>query len=158
MDARATFIASIADGMVKECQGTKLFPSVMIAQACLESNNGASELSAKYHNYFGMKPGSHWTGPVVEMDTLEWEHGQAVKVKQPFRSYPTLDDCFKDHIKLLQTVGVYKVAGLFDCKTPEAQCLVLRKAGYATDPAYPQKLMSIINAYHLTKYDDGING
>lgn len=153
MDARTTFIQSIAEGVKEACKGTKLFPSVMIAQNCLESNYGTSELSAKYHNYFGMKPGSKWTGDVVLMDTLEYEKAQPVKVKQPFRVYPGISECIEDHIKLLQTVGVYRLAGLFECTSPEAQCKALRKAGYATDPAYPQKLMLIITAYHLDKYD-----
>lgn len=153
MNVREDFIKNISTGVQAACKGTGLLPSVMIAQGCLESNNGASELSAKYHNYFGMKPGSSWLGPVVNMPTLEYVKGQPQKVTQPFRVYPSAEACFADHVKMLQTVGVYKHAGVFECTTPEAQAKALLKAGYATDPGYSAKLIAIITDNNLKEYD-----
>jgi flagellum-specific peptidoglycan hydrolase FlgJ len=150
---RKGFINAISKEMITVCRGTGLFPSVMIAQACLESADGKSLLSAKYHNYFGMKPGSTWTGAVVEMPTKEYIRGQMVTVKQPFRAYSSLQDGFEDHIKLLQRVSVYKNAGVFTSKTPEEQAGALLKAGYATDPKYASKLIAIINENNLKQYD-----
>jgi flagellum-specific peptidoglycan hydrolase FlgJ len=150
---RQDFIKSISEEMVNVCKDTHLFPSVMIAQACLESNNGASVLSAKHHNYFGMKPGSSWHGPIIVMPTTEYVRGKRIDVNQPFRVYDTLEACFADHIKLLETVSVYKNAGLFGCVTPEEQCQALLKAGYATDPHYAALLITIINQYNLKEFD-----
>lgn len=150
---RSNFIKSISAGVQLVCKDAKLFPSVMIAQGCLESADGASELSAKYHNYFGMKPGSSWQGAVINLPTLEYSNGQPHKVTQPFRVYPSAEACFADHVHLLQNVGVYKHAGLFECTSPEAQALALLKAGYATDPGYAKKLIDIINECNLKQYD-----
>lgn len=150
---RQQFVDSIKDEVIEVCKGTHLFPSVMLAQGCLESGNGASQLSVKYNNYFGMKPGRSWTGSVVNLPTTEYVNGKEIHVTQPFKSYPTLSDGFKDHILMLQTVGVYKTAGVFTATTPELQCEALHKAGYATDPNYPGKLIAIINENDLKQYD-----
>lgn len=150
---RKQFISSIKDGVIEVCKNTHLFPSVMIAQGCLESGNGASELSAKYNNYFGMKPGHNWTGGIVELPTNEFVNGKEIHIKQPFKTYPNIEACFADHILMLQTVGVYKTAGVFTATTPELQCEALHKAGYATDPQYAPKLIAIINAENLKQYD-----
>ena len=153
MNTRAQYIQSIKDEMITVCDGTKLFPSVMIAQGCLESNNGNSELSLKYHNHFGIKPGVSWKGPTINLPTKEYIAGQPRMVPDYFRVYASLQECFADHIRLLQTVPCYRLAGLFDCTSPEGQCQTLRKAGYATDPGYPGKLISIINENFLKEYD-----
>lgn len=72
MSQQTEFINTIAPLIVKEAKsrGYKV-ASAIIAQACLESNYGKSTLSAKYHNYFGMKCGSYWTGKSVNMTTKE---------------------------------------------------------------------------------------
>jgi flagellum-specific peptidoglycan hydrolase FlgJ len=150
---RKAFIAQIKDTVIRECKGTGLFPSVMIAQACLESGDGLSGLSTKYFNYFGMKPGSKWKGPIVELLTTEYENGQPRKVKQPFRVYKSFDEGFADHVKLLQNVPTYRNHGVFTATSPEGQAKALRLAGYATDPGYPQKLISIVEQYFLKEYD-----
>lgn len=148
------FINSIAQGVMDECKGTGLFPSVMIAQACLESAYGQSGLSLKAHNYFGMKTGSNWKGKKVIMDTAEYVNGKRIIIPQAFRAYDSLEENFKDHIAMLERVGVYKKAGVFNAKTAAEQCDDLLKAGYATDPKYPQKLKAIITEYNLTQFDN----
>lgn len=150
---RPAFIASISANVVEKCKGTHLFPSLMISQACLESADGASGLSANYHNYYGMKSGLSWKGKVVELLTTEYVHGVAVKEKQLFRVYSSFADCFTDHVLLLQRVPVYARAGLFKATTPELQAKCLFEAGYATDPKYPSKLIAIINENNLKQYD-----
>jgi len=149
---RQDFIASIKDGVIAACSGTHLFPSVMIAQGCLESADGASELSAKYKNYFGMKTGSTWTGPVANMPTTEDVGGKVIHINQPFRVYPDIESCFKDHVCLLQRIPVYTQVGIFRSQTPEEQCTHLQGT-YATDIHYAAKLISIINENNLKQYD-----
>lgn len=150
---RPQYIAAIKDEMIDTCKGTGLLPSVMIAQGCLESADGNSELAHTYNNHFGIKPGLSWKGPTINMPTIEYANHQPHKVNDFFRVYTDFTECAKDHVAMLQRVPAYKLAGLFDAKTPEAQTICLRKAGYATDPGYPQKLMKIINENHLTQYD-----
>lgn len=151
---RQGFIKSISAETIQACSGMHLFPSLMIAQACLESADGQSVLSAKYHNYFGMKPGGTWKGPTVNMETTEYEHGKPVKIPQPFRVYASVGECITNHIQMLQRVSVYTTAGLFKAATPELQAKCLLKAGYATDPHYPSKLIAIINENNLKQYDN----
>jgi flagellum-specific peptidoglycan hydrolase FlgJ len=55
---------------------------------------------------------------------------------------------------MLHRVPTYANHGLFKCNTAEGQAAILRMAGYATDPGYPQKLMKLVNEYNLKQYDD----
>lgn len=151
--AREIFITSIAGMAVGACRGTRLFASLMIAQACLESANGDSELSKKHHNYFGIKASGDWHGHIVQLPTVEYIHGRPVKVQQPFRSYASIEDGFTNRIRFLQVNRRYTLNGVFNCSSPEGQAKCFLKAGYATDPAYPQKLIDIINIYDLKQHD-----
>lgn len=153
-EQRIDYIKSIENAAAFVCRGTGLFPSVMIAQGCLESNNGKSVLSAKYHNHFGIKVGSSWTGATVLMSTGEEDSkGNKYTVKTKFRAYPDIIAGFKNRVHLLQNMGVYARAGVFTSKTAEDQCQALFKAGYATDHLYPEKLIQIIDLYNLKQYD-----
>jgi flagellum-specific peptidoglycan hydrolase FlgJ len=148
-----TFIPQIAPHATQACQGTNLFPSLMVAQACLESNYGKSKLSALHHNYFGIKAGTGWKGKTVTYQTQEFINNKPITVKQPFRSYPSLLAGFADRVNFLQVNKRYTLHGVFKSTSPEEQARCFLKAGYATDPSYPQKLISIINKYHLKQYD-----
>ena len=155
MDAqRQHFIASIAGMAVEACKGTKLFPSLLIAQACLESNDGQSGLAKECHNYFGIKLGDKDDRKLgKEYPTKEYIRGQPKMVTAWFRCFKDCGECISFHNAMLHRVRAYSLAGLFDSATPEGQANALRKAGYATDPAYPKKLTDIINLYHLKQYD-----
>jgi flagellum-specific peptidoglycan hydrolase FlgJ len=147
------FIKSISAEAIAVCKGTKLFASLMIAQAILESNTGKSKLSSLHNNFFGIKAGSSWTGAKVSYMTTEYEKGQQVKIPQYFRSYPTRQAGFADRVRFLQVNPRYTKNGVFAATSPEGQAKAFLKAGYATDPGYPQKLISIMNAYKLQQYD-----
>jgi len=125
----------------------------MIAQACLESNYGQSKLSALHNNYFGIKASAGWTGSTVNYQTKEFVNNKLITIKQAFRSYQTRTDGFKDRVKFLQINKRYSINGVFSSQTPEEQAKTFLKAGYATDPAYPQKLIDIMSKYNLKKYD-----
>ena len=148
-----TFIKNICNEAINACKQTNLFPSLMIAQACLESNYGKSKLSALHHNYFGIKASTSWKGNTVIYQTKEVVNGKSITVEQPFRSYPTLVAGFADRVKFLQVNKRYTINGVFKSSTPEEQAKAFLKAGYATDPAYPQKLISIMENYNLKQYD-----
>jgi flagellum-specific peptidoglycan hydrolase FlgJ len=148
-----TFITSIKGEAITACKQTNLFPSLMVAQACLESNYGQSKLAALHNNYFGIKASAGWTGNTVTYQTREFVNNKLITIKQAFRSYQTRTDGFNDRIRFLQVNKRYSINGVFSSRTPEEQAKAFLKAGYATDPAYPQKLINIISKYNLKQYD-----
>jgi flagellum-specific peptidoglycan hydrolase FlgJ len=153
MNQSSTFINSISNEAINACKGTNLFPSLMIAQACLESNYGQSKLATLHHNYFGIKASTGWKGNTVIYQTKEYVNNKPVTIKQAFRSYPSMAAGFADRVRFLQVNKRYTLNGVFTSQTPEEQARAFLKAGYATDPAYPQKLIGIIQKYHLKQYD-----
>lgn len=138
---RTAFIKKVAPDTVTACAGKNLFPSVMLAQNILESNNGKSQLATKHNNFFGIKASNGWSGGIAQFLTTEYINGVAKKVTAAFRSYPTMLDGFKDRIRFLQVNPRYTKAGVFEANTPEEQAKALQRAGYATDPQYAKKLI-----------------
>ena len=120
-------------------------------QAILEAGlarTPPSGLALRYNNLFGMKPGSivrEGTAGVILLDTKEYIKGKMVTVKQPFLRNKELEDSIDQHRKLFDSLSRY--AGLKTCKTIEEACKEVYRAGYATDPNYPSKLLSIYNKY-----------
>lgn len=123
--------------------------SVSIAQAALETGWGASTIgSAK--NLFGIKG----TGPAgsVTVPTQEWENGRYVTVNGTFRKYNTWQESIDDHARLISTVSRYQ--GCMQYKNdPDQFARAVHRAGYATDPEYANKLISIMKANNLYQYD-----
>jgi flagellum-specific peptidoglycan hydrolase FlgJ len=153
MNQSNTFINSISKEAINACRQTNLFPSLMIAQACLESNYGQSKLATLHHNYFGIKASTGWKGNTVIYQTKEYVNNKPVTIKQAFRSYPSMAAGFADRVRFLQVNKRYTLNGVFTSQTPEEQAWAFLKAGYATDPAYPEKLIGIIQKYKLKQYD-----
>ncbi len=123
-------------------------PHFMVGQAALESGWGAREIRAAdgtpTHNLFAVKAGAQWKGPVVEKVTTEYVHGVPQKTLEKFRAYANYEEGFRDYAQLLSTNPRYAAA-----RVPGNDALSfargLQKAGYATDPAYADKLVRIIN-------------
>lgn len=134
--------------------GSKVFPSVVMAQAALESGWGGSELSNPVNNnFFGIKADSSWHGQKINLPTTEYINGVATRVNSYFRVYRDASEGFRDHINFLYENPRYKSHGVFDAATPEAQTAALQAAGYATDPSYAGKLNSTISAHNMKKLD-----
>jgi flagellum-specific peptidoglycan hydrolase FlgJ len=151
--AREIYIKAVAPIAVKACAGTGLFPSLQIAQACLEGANGLSLLARVYHNHFGIKSNPAWKGSVVSLPTTEYVDGKLIHTDAVFRSYATIQDGFNDRNHFLKVNTIYTKAGVFSAATPEDQAKALVKAGYATDPAYAVTLSQLITAFNLKQYD-----
>ena len=150
------FINSIKDGAIKVCNEYGLFPSVMIAQVCLESGYGSSSLSKPpNYNLFGVK--GSYKGQSVKMKTWEHVNGKNVNVYANFRKYPSYTESMKDQAKLL-VIGVswnrniYKNTLVKNAKDYKTATKTLTGT-YATDPNYNTKLNDIIKKYNLTQYD-----
>jgi flagellum-specific peptidoglycan hydrolase FlgJ len=156
---REQYIEKITPLVQRVTKDTGLFPSVMIAQAILESsdsngNVGGSILASKYNNHFGIKAGSNWKGKTVNFKTGEYTpSGQAYSIVDAFRAYDTIEEGFKDRIKFLQQNPRYAKTGVFTAKTPEEQSAALKKAGYATAPEYASTLNNLLKKYSLATYD-----
>lgn len=136
------------------CMGENIFPSVKLAQAALESGWGNHIIG---NNMFGIKASGatspYWSGNFVSAGTSEYTNGAYTPTTSKFRRYATITDSIKDHTYFLKQNKRYEKAGVFSATTPEEQARALQKAGYATDPSYATKLISIINTYNLKKYD-----
>ncbi|MGO4912665.1 glucosaminidase domain-containing protein [Leeuwenhoekiella sp. W20_SRS_FM14] len=127
----------------------KIPASITMAQAVLESGAGNGNLTKKANNHFGIKC-HNWTGEVVYHD--DDEAGEC------FRKYRDPKFSFRDHSLFL--TGRSRYADLFDLDPDDYKGWAkgLRKAGYATDPKYPQKLIAIIERYAMYNYDAEILG
>lgn len=124
--------------------------SITLAQGILESGAGRSGLSRKSNNHFGIKCHKDWTGERVYHDDDE--------LQECFRKYKDPDKSFRDHSLFLSERTRYK--DLFKLKKDDYKGWAkgLRKAGYATDPKYPKKLIDIIERYKLFKLDAEVLG
>lgn len=118
----------------------------LIAQAGLETGWGRSQpkdaSGAVSHNLFGVKAGSRWSGATVAATTTEFVQGAALKTVEKFRAYGSYTAAFRDFAKLLSG-GRYADA-LANAADPAAYAKSLQRAGYATDPAYADKLTRAI--------------
>lgn len=124
--------------------------SITLAQGVLESGAGLSPLSVQANNHFGIKCHKEWTGPAVSHD--DDEKGEC------FRKYNHPSESYRDHSQFLTSRSRY--ASLFELSKDDyaAWARGLRAAGYATDPKYPDKLISLIERYELHQYDSEVLG
>lgn len=150
---RSQFIQKYAKMVKDAAKNTGLFPSVFMAQAILESNNGNSGLTKKANNFFGIKASKSWTGEIYTAKTKEYVNGKEVYVNADFRKYSTPFLSFLDRVMFLIENKRYTNAGVFMAATPEQQAQALQKAGYATDPNYSNLLIKLIEQNDLKKLD-----
>lgn len=149
---RAEFIATLAPYAVQlRLEGSPMFPSVRLAQNLLETGG----VIHSWNNLGGIKVGSGkpnewWDGSSVHKSTWEFINGMRVDTSANFRAYKSVYHFYKDQDLLFQLPRYENVR---NAKTPEEQCAMLQLCGYATDPQYPGKLMSLIDAHELKKYD-----
>ena len=124
--------------------------SITLAQGILESGAGRGDLTKRANNHFGIKCHTSWTGERVYHD--DDEKGEC------FRKYKDPKYSYRDHSLFLTQRSRYQ--GLFRLKKDDYKGWArgLKKAGYATDPKYPDKLISIIERYNLTQYDEEVLG
>ncbi|TWJ83714.1 phage tail protein [Bacillus licheniformis] len=153
--ANTDFIKEIAPDAQRVYKKYDILASLIIAQACLESGWGTSELAQKGKNLFGIK--GTYNGQYVLMWTTEYDkNGNATKVQARFRKYPSWYESVQDLARLYINgtswdPDHYKaVVGEKDYKKATA---ALVEAEYASDPNYATKLNSIIFTYKLTQYD-----
>ncbi len=138
------YISKYSRIAVEERRRAGIPASITLAQGMLESGNGLSELAVKGRNHFGIKC-HDWTGQKIYYD--DDRKGEC------FRKYRTVEESYRDHSDFLRYRDRYKF--LFDYNVTDYRSWAygLKKAGYATDPSYPQKLIGLIEEYELDRFD-----
>lgn len=139
------YIERYSEIAVAEMYRSGVPASITLAQGLLESGYGRSELAVKSNNHFGIKCHNGWQGGKVYHD--DDAKGEC------FRKYDTPEESYRDHSDFLRYRDRYKF--LFEYKTTDYKSWAygLKKAGYATDPSYPRKLINLIEEYQLHEFD-----
>ncbi|MBC9783060.1 glucosaminidase domain-containing protein [Heliobacterium chlorum] len=148
-----SFIAAISQPAMQLQKEFQIFASIVIAQAALETGWGkfvpVDKNTGQFsYNLFGIKG----TGPAgtIMSSTSEIIEGKRITIDAQFRSYHSWDESLRDHSQFLLNE---RYAPVREAQSPEDAAKQLYTCGYATDPDYPKKLISIINKYNLAKYD-----
>ena len=145
-ESTLAYIEEYNDIAILEMLSYKIPASITLAQGILESNSGRSRLSVRGNNHFGVKCHKSWKGKRMYHDDDARQ--------ECFRKYDHPFLYFRDHSLFLY--GRYRYAALFDLKQKNYKgwSKGLKKAGYATDPKYPNKLINLIESFELYKFDD----
>ncbi len=139
------YISKYAPIAVKEMLQNKIPASITLAQGILESGRGRSELALKSNNHFGIKCHAGWKGERVYHD--DDEKGEC------FRKYQFVETSYDDHSAFLTERSRYAFLFNYGAKDYKSWAKGLKKAGYATDKKYPNKLIAIIQTYKLHEFD-----
>lgn len=144
-NSKLAYIEKYAALAVNEMHKSKIPASITLAQGILESGSGKSLLASKSNNHFGIKCHSNWEGERVYHD--DDEKGEC------FRKYQYVATSFKDHSAFLSKRNRYSFLFNYRLKDYKKWAKGLKKAGYATDKKYPNKLINIIENYKLYEFD-----
>lgn len=128
--------------------------SITLAQAAHESDWNGSQLSQKYHNFYGIKAASGQKS--ILLPTKEFIKGRWVTINAPFKVYDNVQGSMLDHALLLvrgTSENHQRYQQVIRAKNYVVAADALYQAGYATDPGYAQKLIKIIELYHLNRFD-----
>lgn len=153
--------------LYQACQEkTGMLASVGLAQFCLESGVGTTDLAVKANNLHGMKAslsGNKWSGSVWDGKTVytkqtaeQDKNGNVYYVKADFRRYECMEDSIADRAAYFMNAkkgSAYRYPGIATITDPERQIQMIKDGGYATDTKYVKKLYDVIDKWNLTQYD-----
>lgn len=127
-------------------------PQLIMGQAALESGWGKHEIpmsdGSNSHNLFGIKANAGWHGKVTEVITTEYKNGVASKQTGKFRAYSSYTEAFSDYASMLSSNPRYANV-LQQSHSPAGMAQALQQSGYATDPKYAEKLVSVMKQMNL---------
>ena len=129
-----------------EMRRTGIPASITLAQGILESSNGNSQLAREANNHFGIKCKKDWGGKIMLLDDD--------KPQECFRVYEKPEESYYDHSEFISTSKRYAFLFKLDPKDYKGWANGLKEAGYATNPHYPELLISSIETYHLNLFDE----
>ena len=155
-ETQLNYINRFKDIAVQEMERAGIPASIKLAQGLLESNAGQSVLARRANNHFGIKCGGDWQGDSFFREDDDYDaNGQLIK--SCFRSYKNSDASFIAHSEFLRDPRkAFRYGFLFRLDPMDYRNLAygLKQAGYATNPAYPESLISLIERYELFRYDN----
>ncbi|PXW22369.1 flagellar assembly peptidoglycan hydrolase FlgJ [Paraburkholderia caballeronis] len=141
------FVDKLAGAAQQASASTGIPARFIVGQAALESGWGKREIrhadGSTSHNVFGIKATRGWTGKTVTATTTEYVNGQAHRVQAKFRAYDSYDDAMADYASMLKNNPRY-ASVITGSRSAEGFAQGMQRAGYATDPHYAKKLMSIM--------------
>ena len=140
------YVQKYKDIAIEEMKRMGVPAAITLAQGLLETENGNSDLLKESNNHFGIKCKSTWTAEVVYHD--DDARGEC------FRKYKTAEDSYRDHSNFLRGNTRYAFLFKLDPSDYKAWAYGLRRAGYATNPRYPQILIKYIENNNLEQYTD----
>ncbi len=138
------YVDQFKDIAMNEMRRSGIPAAITLAQGILESENGNSELVKKSNNHFGIKCKSNWTGESVTHD--DDANGEC------FRAYSNAGDSYRDHSDFLKANQRYASLFRLDPTDYAGWARGLKKAGYATNPRYPELLVKYIEQNNLQQY------
>jgi flagellar protein FlgJ len=142
----ATFVARLQEPARAASRASGVPAELILAQAALETGWGRHEIATagggNSHNLFGIKAGSTWQGPTTEVRTTEYVDGRPVSRIERFRVYESFEAAFTDYARLIG--GNPRYAGVVDAPDAAQAARALQRGGYATDPAYADKLIAVM--------------
>ena len=140
------YIKKYAPAATKNMRFYKIPASITLAQGILESGYGQGTLAKKANNHFGIKCHKGWKGKSISHD--DDAKGECFRsYKNPLRSY-------KDHSLFLVERNRYSSLFTLNSKDYKSWAIGLKAAGYATDPKYAEKLISLIERFKLNRFDE----
>ncbi|CZF77126.1 flagellar assembly peptidoglycan hydrolase FlgJ [Grimontia marina] len=141
------FVSRLAPYAKKAARTLGTDPAILIAQAALETGWGKKVIAnarGSSHNLFNIKADPRWDGNKVATQTLEFHDDIPVQEMASFRAYASYEDSFNDYVSFLNRNPRYSTA-LQQTAEPEQFIRGLHQAGYATDPQYSDKVISVFN-------------
>jgi Mannosyl-glycoprotein endo-beta-N-acetylglucosaminidase len=147
------FINAVGAAAQRSFKATGVPASVTVAQAILESDWGRSRLTRQGNNLFGIKA-FNGPGPAGVVTLATWEHvnGVDVVVQAPFKAYYTFEESIDDHGRFFTRNKRYADA-MAVANDPRAFARAIQNDGYATDPSYASKLITLMDRYNLFRFD-----
>lgn len=139
------YVKKFAPIAMREMKLYKIPASITLAQGILESGSGRSNLAIRSNNHFGIKCHRGWKGKSVTHDDDA--------IAECFRKYKYPETSYEDHSKFLTSRKRYSKLFKLNITDYKGWAYGLKRAGYATDSRYPQKLIGLIRKYNLTQYD-----
>lgn len=139
------YIVRYSDVAVKKMHEYKIPASITVAQGIFESACGKSRLAAEGNNHFGIKCHAEWTGDTILIDDDE--------LQECFRKYASVEESYNDHSLFLTTRKRYANLFELDIMDYKAWARTLKQDGYATNPQYADRLISLIERFNIAALD-----
>lgn len=149
LDHIAQFLSKLEGPAERASRTTGVPAKLILAQAVLETGWGRHEIpdanGGNSHNLFGIKAGSRWQGDTTDITTTEYKNNRPVQQVDRFRVYGSFEEAFTDYARLIGDNPRY--SGVVTATDAPSAARALQSSGYATDPAYADKLIAVMDSF-----------